>query len=290
MGKYPDYTGPLHVSGTVAVFGSYKGNMRLALSLSGLEEGISAGVHVHAGTTCSDASQVGGHFWDQSLGNDPWPTVKYTTLGNTYSSFETLHVNTDSISQSVIGHAVVVHDSNGTRVACGVLRLEPYDVIGKASLGPYPGYTGAEKAIGDVQVFGKGSTSVYLVNSLTGLTKDSSGGVHIHSGKSCAAASDVGGHYYKNSAGNDPWTAVQYVANGNGDVGTIHHVNSGIAAASLRGHAIVVHNGNGDRIACGLIEHKVDQHVHHRHSADASSIELNLFLLTALVFIVSQTI
>jgi hypothetical protein len=34
---------------------------------------------------------------------------------------------------------VVVHDSSGTRVACGVLESTPGEVV---QLGPYPGYVG----------------------------------------------------------------------------------------------------------------------------------------------------
>ena len=30
------------------------------------------GIHIHTGTTCNDASLVGGHYWDASKTEDLW--------------------------------------------------------------------------------------------------------------------------------------------------------------------------------------------------------------------------
>ncbi len=45
------------------------------------------GVHIHVGKTCSDATAIGGHFWNSdNLSTDPWLTVMYLGVG--CSAFE----------------------------------------------------------------------------------------------------------------------------------------------------------------------------------------------------------
>merc|ERR1711963_1373903 len=36
------------------------------------------GIHIHVGTNCSDASTIGGHFWNPMTSKiDPWAPVMY---------------------------------------------------------------------------------------------------------------------------------------------------------------------------------------------------------------------
>merc|ERR1712150_393964 len=100
------------------------------------------GVHIHAGMTCSNANLVQGHYWNKEKfgegdANDPWilyegeggnngPAIQYDSneegeaksnwifmsSGNGYNADENVH------------HAVVVHDANGARKACGVLNWD----------------------------------------------------------------------------------------------------------------------------------------------------------------------
>merc|ERR1711994_1177516 len=89
--RYPGYDGPLQVSGPIeitTVSGTEtSASQTLSWSLEGLDtacqagaaEGISngCGIHVHSGTSCEDAADVGGHFFSAALEADPWKPVVY---------------------------------------------------------------------------------------------------------------------------------------------------------------------------------------------------------------------
>ncbi len=98
-----------------------------------LEVSAVGGTHIHTGTTCDDASLVGGHYWDTGVNGtdpDPW-TAEYGAVyetnvgGDARGSFT---LNSGYGYEENAGHAVVVHDSTGARVGCGVL--------GKGKTGP----------------------------------------------------------------------------------------------------------------------------------------------------------
>ena len=81
-------------------------------------------------------------------------------------------------------------------------------------------------------------------------------GLHIHSGSSCEAASQVGGHYATNGFA-DPWTekSLSYVSSTNGNAeGKLSAVTGGTSLDVL-GKAFVVHGYDGGRIACGTLEY-----------------------------------
>ena len=74
--KYPDYVGNIDVSdGTSEAIIEFRGtDMIFNLFAKGAEPGcIYCGFHIHSGTTCNDATLVGGHYWDTEGGlDDPW--------------------------------------------------------------------------------------------------------------------------------------------------------------------------------------------------------------------------
>ena len=87
------------------------------------------GIHIHEGTTCDDAGAVGGHYWkhNKNFGDvDPWADIRYT------SGADGVVVSTDAIIEMLdgngynsvknTGRAVVIHDENGGRIACGILK------------------------------------------------------------------------------------------------------------------------------------------------------------------------
>lgn len=124
---YPGYNGPLRVVGGFAVYEiSQEGGPVLftEVDLTGLEPSDATaikmgGVHIHEGKTCLTS---GGHFWNKErFPVDPWLFTKWT------SNFEgkcavAYPVNVGFSLLENDGHAVVVHDSTGARVACGILR------------------------------------------------------------------------------------------------------------------------------------------------------------------------
>ena len=64
MGTYLDYDGDLVVSGDIEItFDKYAIDFRF--NGEGLEAGcgLGYGVHIHTGTTCSNADLVEGHYW-----------------------------------------------------------------------------------------------------------------------------------------------------------------------------------------------------------------------------------
>jgi len=126
---YPGYSGNLSgVSGTVNISGSSFGIQVVTYHLSGVDvecgrgnttQPNTCGIHVHRGSTCGDAQ---GHFWDNtSISSDPW------SLGPTYLTLFTeasgkSQVATGLDLKDLGGKVIVVHDFNGGRVACSVLR------------------------------------------------------------------------------------------------------------------------------------------------------------------------
>lgn len=110
-------------------------------------------------------------------------------------------------------------------------------------------------------------SGVFLSAELSGLEPSTAGGLHVHSGTSCATHEDVGGHYFSSST--DPWTAVVWESGAHGVASvvgpdllnyTLRGSNGGVSGDSrylpLEGHAVVLHDSYGDRIACGLLAGK----------------------------------
>ena len=79
------------------------------------EGGISAGIHIHSGTSCALPL---GLFSSQNP--NPWFAATYTTdrFGNSEGTFE---INTGKALEENNGHAVTIHDAKGAALACGVL-------------------------------------------------------------------------------------------------------------------------------------------------------------------------
>ena len=124
MNRYPGYTGDITPSGSVEVTFPKQNSTNLSYDLSGLRgECTDCGVHIHEGTTCDDADEVGGHYF--SVAEDPWTpdggaTYDANNKGFAQGSF-TLTSGEDTYADNV-DHAVVIHDQNGTRISCGILK------------------------------------------------------------------------------------------------------------------------------------------------------------------------
>eukprot|EP00041_Stephanoeca_diplocostata_P039590 m.1637119 g.1637119 ORF g.1637119 m.1637119 type:complete len:2167 (+) comp25481_c0_seq1:68-6568(+) len=121
MGEYPGWAWA-HPAGTVTVE-SAQGPAPLLImyDMSGLPASSSGGMHIHSGTTCDAAALVGGHYWQPMNMTDPWNVIMWTSdasgraVGN-------VTVTSGFGYGDNIGHALVVHASNGTRIGCGVLQ------------------------------------------------------------------------------------------------------------------------------------------------------------------------
>ena len=124
LGAYPGYTGDAAVElrnlyfaylpdGTTSV--SYN------LDVGAGEASTSGGLHVHAGTSCDAAADVGPHHYQDDWRADPWGTTWGSDAAGVASGSFVLETGYNNASEN-LGHAVVVHASDGTRLACGVLE------------------------------------------------------------------------------------------------------------------------------------------------------------------------
>jgi len=277
---YPGYTGNLAVTGTVAI-GSvhHSGTQVLFFDLAGTDPACTSGVqsatqngcgiHVHEGMSCDAA---GGHYYNSdTLTTDPWLAIVYKTVGGAAVG-QNVHVTTGVTLADTNGRTFVVHDVDGGRVACA--SLAEVSETGTAVVPPlvkYPGYQGALMVQGTVHIAqeGTGTSAAQIVRfDLTGVdpaclpTADFSVanacGVHIHAGTTCDDASQVGGHYWDSQAiSQDPWAKIQYIADGTTATGVTTPVVTGLALSEVVGHAFVVHDVTGGRVACALIEPQV---------------------------------
>jgi len=252
---YPGYTGSVSISGTFAVSVDINSLLLVNYDLEGLETSTSGGIHIHTGTTCAVADMVQGHYYNSTVteGIDPWTTTWSSTVDGNANGYFTMDDGYNTIANN-LGHAVVVHESDGTRAACGIVgNSEEYLAI----MAPYPDYDGGYSITGYIAVSSEyeGAMKLRLTCDLSGLEVSTSGGVHIHSGTTCAAANEVGGHYYNTNETNgiDPWIT-EWESDSEGSSTTMFLINSGYALEDNLDHAVVVHDSSGTRIACGTLK------------------------------------
>ncbi|CAK0878811.1 unnamed protein product, partial [Prorocentrum cordatum] len=274
LSTYPGYTGEYtSVSGTVTIRAATDDSalQNLDWDLEGIDPSCTlgagddvtngCGIHVHEGTSCDVAAEVGGHFYSSDISTDPWANVVYVASG-TASSGSTTVITGLTLSE-LVGRAFVVHGlTSGVRIACGILQAAPTMLSVSSGIGQYPGYEGGLNVTGVVTL--TGDTTQTLQWDLAGLdTACMSGagddvtngcGIHVHEGMSCDVADDVGGHYYSNDRSTDPWADVVYVSDNSGMSSSKTTVDTGLMLWDLVGRAFVIHElTSGRRIACGVL-------------------------------------
>eukprot|EP00928_Gymnodinium_smaydae_P003752 TRINITY_DN11327_c0_g2_i1.p1 TRINITY_DN11327_c0_g2~~TRINITY_DN11327_c0_g2_i1.p1 ORF type:complete len:360 (-),score=41.20 TRINITY_DN11327_c0_g2_i1:314-1330(-) len=277
--KYPTYSGALSVVGTVSIGFEEPSKLVLFFNLKGVDEACtstfnsskkanSCGIHVHEGKTCESA---GGHYWSKNYSNsDPWASVRYTYDGAKKSAIgENVHVSTGASLKDTVGRTIVVHDQNGTRIACALMeQLSPAgDLLTVSSFSSYPGYAGSLVVQGSSKAFQvKGDESSYVLTYvLKGVdtqcgVKNISGvanacGIHIHEGSDCKNKDTIGGHLYdKVNGSTDPWLPIMYTATKGAANGATIAVKVGLPFGTISNKAVVIHDAGGKRIACGELK------------------------------------
>ena len=227
--------------------------------------------------------------------NDPWTYITWTT--DSTGNFQVLNpVIVPGLTLGtancldVINHAVVVHDSDGNRVGCGLLTLDASagSTTAVAEIGAYPGVD-VVLVNGTVQVTpitSDGASAISFSASLQNAFADTSslssngfganqqGGVHIHTGTTCDDANLVGAHHYQQTysvptlTGPDYWTDVKWATDGascmNPQITSLAveglyydpDTSSGDmdnTDMNVDGHAVVVHDVDGTKVGCGVI-------------------------------------
>ena len=273
-----DYTGTLAVSGTVGPMTTTSGTQTYFAQLTGVDPlcaaaagpaANSCGFHIHENPTCT--ANAGGHYY--TVATDPWTSVSYSppTLGVVANNGGTMQgsftVTTGATESQLTGKSMIVHNYAGNRIACAILGTgAATDTVFEASaFVPYFDYTGTLAVAGEISsIASQGTTQTFSI-ALFGVdtrcvpgpgTAANSCGVHIH--PTCTA--NAGGHYYTGAVTTDPWTNINYAtgqaaatpANGGTMVGT-YSVNTGATSAQIAGKSFLVHDYDGNRIACGII-------------------------------------
>jgi hypothetical protein len=212
---------------------------------------------------------AGGHYWNESyFSDDPWATVHYKTQKHDSSKASNVKVLTGLTNYEVLNHVVIVHDSTGAKVACGVI-IPPKLAV--PAFTPYVGYEGNLEVSGGVYIYGTGvgdSAGEDLDWNLRGVDPrcskganseySNSCGIHIHEGISCLE--DAGGHYWdKDAITDDPWANVGYRAvKWSSSLVYAWHagrsVTTGLENSEVNGHTMIVHNYEGGRAACGILQ------------------------------------
>ena len=168
------------------------------LEVSGLITGVtnptysSGGWHVHEGFSCSAADEVGGHYFTGL--DDPWavqcttPAAKNTPcyqpdLQGVAAVNATIRGYSLTGVMPVLGRALVVHDTDGRRVGCGLITPAMGEFV---TIDAYPGV--ASLYTGMLMVSSESGGGLEIVGTLAGLVPSTSGGWHIHTGHTCETA------------------------------------------------------------------------------------------------------
>lgn len=213
-----------------------------AVTVDGLAPDTSYGVHVH-NAPC--AAGGGGHYQDLVGGpvdanNELWPRVTTDATGHGEG-----YAAVDWVARGE-AQSIVIHDSDGARIACSDLGPGEVSKIRGALSTFSAGLTRGFDISGDVTIERTGDATRVTVKA-AGLAPDSSYGVHVHNAP-CAAGG--GGHYQDLVGGpvdaiNEIWPRVTTGPNGKG------HGNAEVAwVARAEAQSVVIHDSDGARIAC----------------------------------------
>ena len=93
--------------------------------LSGAD--TSGGIHIHDGTSCESCSATTcGHYFDSAtVSVDPWGASTYTSDADGHAAADGPTILTGLDAAAIDGKIVVVHDSTGNRIACGLISSTP---------------------------------------------------------------------------------------------------------------------------------------------------------------------
>jgi hypothetical protein len=81
------------------------------------------GVHIHAGSDCSNKTTQGDHYYNRTLlEDDPWAITSYLSTDEQGLAYYTGCVET---GETTFGNRTfIVHSNNGSRLSCGILQAD----------------------------------------------------------------------------------------------------------------------------------------------------------------------
>ncbi len=237
------------VMGAVVMVVSEDGT-QIQVELSGLDPDGEYSAHVHA-MSC-DITEANGHYKidpseaDTVAENELWPEVVPDGDGAVSSELESDHVaRGDALS-------VVVHRAGGKVLCADLMRTTSWpDAITVGSAEAFD--IAAERDVGDLAAEAtmvrslSGETSAEIV--VDGLAADSTYPIHVHN-RPCDIANG-GGHYVLDETvdgvveENEIWLSLTT----DGD-GAAEQSASVVHTARPEAQSIVIHDGDGERLAC----------------------------------------
>ena len=252
-----------NVGGTIAVQDSDLGGIRLVGTFVGLEVSSTGGFYIGDGVSCDDVMASGPPYSPEGPAPDTWQS---TTWISDASGMAQVKYQLGDFSlggaNPVAGRVVVVQNSTGASVACGVLASTSGQVLHMAA---YPGYDGKYSDLAGTLLVSNlnaaGAVGVQIAGTVGGLETASAGGIHVHEGFTCAVADAVGGHYWPMSTFEvDPWcsSGAECATVWNSDATGAARVQVSVPSFSLETwnpvayRAVVLHLSNGTRAGCGL--------------------------------------
>jgi hypothetical protein len=82
------------------------------------------GVHIHNGTSCTNSTTQGGHYYGGEVAIDPWNYTMYYSTDEDGEGYFTGCVDTGITDDSMFSdRPFIVHANNGSRVSCGLLQV-----------------------------------------------------------------------------------------------------------------------------------------------------------------------
>ena len=212
------------------------------------------------GDTCHDADKLGDTpYYDHTdpamVGSNPFSSCRYSTKDGGSQSSQTL--DTGFNMEENENHAIVLNDSNGAPLACGILKKQAHPLTYPklwANLVNLPSYTTAVQ--GKIRVDFYPDHAFHVGFQFSGAPPDCSMcAIRIHAGTSCT---DPPGDPFWNSnkLAYDPWrfaNGVFYQSDGNG---TSHdrrgfYLYDGFDYDDHKDRLVIVSDANGNSIACG---------------------------------------
>jgi len=130
-------------------------------------------------------------------------------------------------------------------------------------MGIYPGPDTARAPRGIVKISFFDSGDIEIDINTDGMAMECSSsnrnlngcGIHIHEGKVCDDSDEIGFHYSWTRSGYDPWEDVRYESNSRGttQMTIMLPEGNGYTMQENYGHAVVMHDADGNRISCGIL-------------------------------------
>mmetsp|Transcript_18581 Transcript_18581/g.23064 ORF Transcript_18581/g.23064 Transcript_18581/m.23064 type:complete len:310 (-) Transcript_18581:161-1090(-) len=256
--RIPSYTGDLAPQGVVTIRYDDDGSFLFNFDMAGLDPNCSpdnkCGVYIAEGTSCDD---VFGTYYapdatEWSVTNGAWYDTFSRGSSNSAFRFDNGYDHKENRF-----HAVIVNDSDGTAIGCGILDKGSNEKTLSAVFSTYPGYTGDNDASGSVSIIFNEDDTFEFCYDIWGLESNCQNcGIHIHAGLSCNSHEEIMGHGWNSVKVQDLWTTAGGAFYNTNDVGEAYGcftLYNGYSRAVNYHHAVVIHEQDGRRAACGVL-------------------------------------